>query len=1461
MPTPDLLLLDAGANPTEGLEEQAPVAPYVPSSVLDVAGSNFLSDTREVGEWLHKGLAEYGGTRGADMSGTGYTGLPIGGFGEPATFGPEAKVAPEQLKKEFPGVTGIDQPLPRSVVQTMQEEQAAAKKRQEIAERYPTDIGSTLAAAGVGTIESLLDPVNDAAFMVPVVGESRYATWLAKAGESTGWLGRGAVAAGVGAARGAAGGAILAGGKAAIGDPDETLGEIATETLQNAAAGALFHTAFGFRSDVLGERFLESPEGRLAGENASIHDAAVRTAAAQMADDQPVEVRPIFDAAEQERLPGLGAPLREGAEERPDLLGTTALGRSPYLDDAIQRASGQPSQKAVRLEDAAQEAKATPPDKVLQSQSAESDAVIEELRQAGLLTPEDEAQLAAVEPVEEGESEAEAEDAAAAEPAPEPEAPPQPIPIPVLEGAAQDGFPLFQRLVEAAQPAERREQVIGQELRPGEARERVARAAAEAGRIAPGATVQPLARIEASGAPVAGVYFPQTNQGLRHVIAWSLEAPDEVGTVRHEAVHFLKRAGFLTPEEWGTLSQAAEEHGWLGAHDIENRYPDLDREGQVEEAVAEQYSKWNRGKSSVPEFVRPIFERLQSVLRSVGDFLRQTFGLGEGISSQRAADDIFRRIESGEVGRRAPQTAQEGGLAFQRPPTPPDMDEAAQARKRLTAQQDIIKRVKLAQTIDQIHGRGLPIAHGFDAVVRGISENVPGARNSTAQAQLERQNEFMSRLETNLSKTPGALDAFRKRILTPEWTRELSELNKENGHPGITKNPLALKIAQAVHDAQDLARLRLNQSGAWVGDYDGYVSRTQHNAIAIHKAGYDQWKRDVLEGLDQEKTFGDLTRGEQETYLRNVYDALSTGVHMIADRGELGAKAGAFPGPANPARRASAERTLHWKDADAWRAYQAKYGEPNIELGVLNSLQRAGRDAALMDRWGSKPQETFDTLVRQMRESYRSDHAAVMRFDAALPRLKEEFAHLTGEATRPQKELEAKIVSTVREAQDITKLGNVLLAHMSVAATKPFQLQYQGVGRWKAYTSVLRSLVEDKSPEGRQIMENLRANATGQMQHLASGYEARDGIPGYLAQLQRISMRLGGLPWMIARQKAGTRWEVANFLGQQAHLPFDQLNERTQRGLSMHDISPQEWEMLRSAPLNRDASGSAFLTPGSAMKANVDPLVASKLEVALDADHAERIRDEARDRLAMKLASYQGDAADKSTITPGIAEKAFLTRRFGRTWGPAVGQYKTWAMAAVRQMWGQSIHGSSSKAEAVKSLAELVAVGTAIGYARLAMTSGLQGETPELLNGDAKHDVELTMKSMLAGGGLGIFGDYLMGQYARPDENGLDRAKGLALSLLGPTIEDGLQMAGIGWEAASAAFGSNPEHTLGNAGGETMRFVTNHLPFVNIWYLHLLSHWLVLDRLNEMADPGYLQRRQDAIKQRTGQDFFLPTAA
>lgn len=134
--------------------------------------------------------------------------------------------------------------------------------------------------------------------------------------------------------------------------------------------------------------------------------------------------------------------------------------------------------------------------------------------------------------------------------------------------------------------------------------------------------------------------------GPRRAIAWSMGSPDAVGTFRHEVIHWLRNLGFFTPKEWGTLVKAADDGNWIAKHDIDRRYQDLDHAGKVEEAIAEEGAAWNR-KENIPEPpVRRLFARLRDFLQRTRRYLQSLFG------HEATADDIFRDIYSGKVGKR-----------------------------------------------------------------------------------------------------------------------------------------------------------------------------------------------------------------------------------------------------------------------------------------------------------------------------------------------------------------------------------------------------------------------------------------------------------------------------------------------------------------------------------------------------------------------------------------------------------------------------------------------------------------------------------------------------------------------------------------------------------------------------------------------------------------------------------------
>lgn len=137
----------------------------------------------------------------------------------------------------------------------------------------------------------------------------------------------------------------------------------------------------------------------------------------------------------------------------------------------------------------------------------------------------------------------------------------------------------------------------------------------------------------------------------RNLISVSLGTGEEVEAARHEVIHFLKEAGLFTPQEWSVLERNAEK--WGTETDVAKLYPYLNATERNEEAIAQAFAEWDSGKRKVTPRIKELFERIKQFFGRVGNALR---GLGF-----QTAEDVFRRVESGEVGRRSSAEKQPGG--------------------------------------------------------------------------------------------------------------------------------------------------------------------------------------------------------------------------------------------------------------------------------------------------------------------------------------------------------------------------------------------------------------------------------------------------------------------------------------------------------------------------------------------------------------------------------------------------------------------------------------------------------------------------------------------------------------------------------------------------------------------------------------------------------------------------------
>jgi len=147
------------------------------------------------------------------------------------------------------------------------------------------------------------------------------------------------------------------------------------------------------------------------------------------------------------------------------------------------------------------------------------------------------------------------------------------------------------------------------------------------------------------GRQVRGVHV---NFGDRTpLILYSINYRDPMGSVAHEAFHFLLRQGFITEKEWFSLLNKAIEGNWIEKHKIDVRYKDAPPMVQAEEAIVHEFESWKRGREAPPE-VTGIFGKLKQFFDGLRDLIDQHWG------KRVQPDDIFQKVEAGTVGRRKP---------------------------------------------------------------------------------------------------------------------------------------------------------------------------------------------------------------------------------------------------------------------------------------------------------------------------------------------------------------------------------------------------------------------------------------------------------------------------------------------------------------------------------------------------------------------------------------------------------------------------------------------------------------------------------------------------------------------------------------------------------------------------------------------------------------------------------------
>ncbi len=691
-------------------------------------------------------------------------------------------------------------------------------------------------------------------------------------------------------------------------------------------------------------------------------------------------------------------------------------------------------------------------------------------------------------------------------------------------------------------------------------------------------------------------------------------------------------------------------------------------------------------------------------------------------------------------------------------------------------------------------------------------------------------------LEGALAKRTPEFDADVARNM---WAITEAEANKTS--PRLTGLKQAQDAARIITKYQEMARLMQNDAGAWIGKVPGYVVRQSHDMFRVRKAGFEKWRDTILPKLDP-KTFEGVE--DINKYLNRVYTGLSTGEHWK----ERGADdwLGGFKGPGNLAKRASQERSLHFKSADDWFAYNEQFGSSSLLEAVLFGLRKAADNTGLMRRWGTNPEAAFKADLEQLRQkaANRGDPQMVDKLKGWL--IKAEFDQITGAANIPGNPSLAKVASVTRALISMAKLPFATLSSFSDAAAKAATLKHQGIGFLEGYGNSLQDVLRGKgNTEQRVIADHLGVGYDGLIGAIKGRFSATDTLPGSIAKLQNRFFRWNLLNWWTDGKATGAGLIMSHNLARNTDKAFADLHPKLQESLTRYGIGKEQWEVLRQAD-TRMAGEVEHLTPD--MVQMLPDNVVSKLTK----DQTPKGLQRAKDDLEIALRSFYSEEVMTAITQGGAKERAIAT--WGTTPGTAAGeavrffmQFKlfstTFATRHIAREWQRGT---------IPGAVHLIVATMALGYLSMIAKDLAKGKVPR-----DPSDFRTWLAAAQQGGGLGIYGDFLFGDYSRFGSGPLETLAGPAVGTAGELLRAFSDTkAGI----SDLLQGKKSRH-FHSVASELTRFGANNVPLVNQFYTKAALDYLIFFQISETMNPGYLHRMERKMQQDNGQRFIIPPSS
>lgn len=649
-----------------------------------------------------------------------------------------------------------------------------------------------------------------------------------------------------------------------------------------------------------------------------------------------------------------------------------------------------------------------------------------------------------------------------------------------------------------------------------------------------------------------------------------------------------------------------------------------------------------------------------------------------------------------------------------------------------------------------------------------------------------------------------------------------------------TGNVRAKKGAKAWAGVTELLRQRFNDAGGDIGYLENWGIPQHHSMEKVGRVSQDKWISDVIGKLDRKYYIKDdgqlMSDAELKTFLGEAYNTIATGgLNKLSDTGMRisGARS----------NRGNASRQIHFKDADSYLEYQREYGDRSLWEVMVGHLEGISKDIALVETYGPNPDHVFRSILDEVTAEQATANpertGRIKRLANSTENLYNFIAGKTQPIANPHI---ARWSDNIRNWMVASRLGSALLASFSDLGTMYMSAKVANIPMNRLFMNQLEAM----NPANRT--ELARARRAGLAMESLLGSVNRWAMDNMGPSVSRWAatavMRASGLTaWTDAHKRAygvtmmGSLGEVVSRAPDLRSLDDSDFRILKSKGITEQDFSV--WKLAQQEDWGN--GNTTMLTPESIMRIPD----AAVMHLGLP----ERVRFEAMRRLLAAVS----EEVDMAVITPGAREQLFTGGGLQRgTWKGeltrSVFLFKSFPISVVLRHWTRAM-GMPSAGGRAAYIAAFLASTTMLGALSQQLNDMASGRNPREMVG--KDAGKFWLGALLKGGGLGLYGDFLLSDHTR-------YGGGALASMLGPVaglVDDVVKLAqGIPLNAVEG----KPKQT----GGDLVKLGKGLIPGANLWYAKAALDHMIFNQLQEYFSPGYLRKVEQRSKKQFNQTYW-----